>query len=98
MNRSFVSAESGCIVPLRCFAQRSPNLMVFLFYMTTDYTHRVASSHSDEMHTDKLGMTIDTVKTLPFDEATVREIIRHYPTPFYLYDERGIRQNARRLN
>ncbi len=28
----------------------------------------------------------------------VREIIRHYPTPFFLYDERGIRQNARRLN
>jgi diaminopimelate decarboxylase len=43
-------------------------------------------------------MTIETGKTLPFDEATVREIIRHYPTPFYLYDERGIRQNARRLN
>ena len=43
-------------------------------------------------------MTIDSVKTLPFDEARVREIIRDYPTPFYLYDERGIRQNARRLN
>jgi len=43
-------------------------------------------------------MAIDTVKTLPFDEAGVREIIRNYPTPFYLYDERGIRQNARRLN
>ena len=43
-------------------------------------------------------MTIDIVKTLPFDEAGVREIIRNYPTPFYLYDERGIRQNARRLN
>jgi diaminopimelate decarboxylase len=43
-------------------------------------------------------MTIDMVKTLPFDEAQVREIIRSYPTPFHLYDERGIRQNARRLN
>ncbi len=43
-------------------------------------------------------MTIELVKTLPFDEARVREIIRNYPTPFYLYDERGIRQNARRLN
>ena len=37
-------------------------------------------------------------KTLPFNEAKVREIIRDYPTPFYLYDERGIRENARRLN
>ena len=43
-------------------------------------------------------MTIETGKTLPFNEAQVREIIRNYPTPFYLYDERGIRQNARRLN
>ena len=43
-------------------------------------------------------MTIDTIKTLPFDEARVREIIRQYPTPFYLYDERSIRENARRLN
>ena len=34
-------------------------------------------------------MTIDTIKTLPFDESKVREIIRQYPTPFYLYDEKG---------
>jgi diaminopimelate decarboxylase len=39
-----------------------------------------------------------TEKTLPFDQARIREIISNYPTPFYLYDERGIRQNARRLN
>jgi diaminopimelate decarboxylase len=43
-------------------------------------------------------MPIETVKPLPFVEATLREVVRHYPTPFYLYDERGIRQNARRLN
>ena len=36
-------------------------------------------------------------KKLPFDEAGIREIIRDYPTPFYVYDERGIRENARRL-
>jgi diaminopimelate decarboxylase len=42
-------------------------------------------------------MTIETGKTLPFNETQVREIIRNYPTPFCLYDERGIRQNARRL-
>jgi diaminopimelate decarboxylase len=35
--------------------------------------------------------------TLPFDETKLREIIAHYPTPFHLYDERGIRRNARRL-
>jgi diaminopimelate decarboxylase len=37
-------------------------------------------------------------KTLPFNEATIREIVREHPTPFHLYDERGIRANARRLN
>ena len=38
-----------------------------------------------------------TDKTLPFDESTIREIIKDYPTPFHIYDERGIRENARRL-
>ena len=26
-----------------------------------------------------------------------QELIREYPTPFHLYDEKGIRENARRL-
>jgi len=38
-----------------------------------------------------------TEKTLPFDESKIREIIKDYPTPFHIYDERGIRENARRL-
>jgi diaminopimelate decarboxylase len=37
-------------------------------------------------------------KRLPFSAAKIREIICDYPTPFYVYDERGIRENARRLN
>ena len=37
-------------------------------------------------------------KTLPFDEQRAREIVLEYPTPVYLYDERAIRENARRLN
>ena len=36
-------------------------------------------------------------KTLPFDEAFIREVVREYPTPFYIYDEGAIRANARRL-
>ena len=27
----------------------------------------------------------------------LREIVKEYPTPFHLYDERGIRENARAL-
>ncbi len=35
--------------------------------------------------------------SLPFDEAQLRQIAKDFPTPFYLYDERAIRENARRL-
>ncbi len=36
-------------------------------------------------------------KRLPFGKATLDEIIRTTPTPFYLYDEKGIRENAKAL-
>jgi len=39
-----------------------------------------------------------TDKPLPFDESTIRAIIAEHPTPFHIYVERGIRENARRLN
>ncbi len=34
-------------------------------------------------------------KKLPFNERTLREIAREYPTPFHIYDEKSIRQTAR---
>jgi diaminopimelate decarboxylase len=34
---------------------------------------------------------------LPFDLAKMREIVAEFPTPFHIYNERGIRENARRL-
>ena len=37
-------------------------------------------------------------KTLPFDPATLQRIIKDHPTPFHLYDEKGIRSTARALN
>ncbi len=37
-------------------------------------------------------------KPLPFNEDFIRELTEKYPTPFYIYDERAIRENARRLN
>lgn len=37
------------------------------------------------------------LKSLPIDEKIIKEIAKKYPTPFYLYDEKGIRENARRL-
>ena len=36
-------------------------------------------------------------KTLPFDKAKIEEITQTYPTPFHIYDEQAIRENARRL-
>ena len=36
-------------------------------------------------------------KTIPFTREQIDTIAQSYPTPFYLYDEQSIRQNARRL-
>lgn len=39
-----------------------------------------------------------TVKSLPFDKAKLEEIISQFPTPFHIYDEKGIRDYARKFN
>jgi diaminopimelate decarboxylase len=36
-------------------------------------------------------------KKLPFTRAQIEKILEIYPTPFHLYDERGIRQSIRQL-
>lgn len=33
--------------------------------------------------------------SLPFTREQIKKIIKKYPTPFYIYDEAGIRQNAK---
>ncbi|MGP1575728.1 diaminopimelate decarboxylase family protein [Selenomonas sp.] len=38
-----------------------------------------------------------TEKTFPVSPARLEEIIRQYPTPFHIYDERAIRENFRRF-
>ena len=38
-----------------------------------------------------------TTKTFPLSKEQLEEVIRKYPTPFHLYDEKSIRQNIRRL-
>src|SRR5215218_2919434 len=38
-----------------------------------------------------------TEKTLPFSERQIETIRAAHPTPFYIYDERGIRAGARAL-
>lgn len=38
------------------------------------------------------------MKKIPFvTKEQVEEIVKKYPTPFHIYDEKGIRENARRL-
>jgi diaminopimelate decarboxylase len=37
-------------------------------------------------------------KTLPFDEQFIRQLTEKWPTPFYVYDEAGIRSSCRDLN
>ena len=36
-------------------------------------------------------------KKLPFSKKQIMEIIRNYPTPFHIYDEEGLRENARKF-
>jgi diaminopimelate decarboxylase len=37
-------------------------------------------------------------KLLPFSLQQIEQIIKTYPTPFHIYDEKGIKKNARALN
>ena len=37
-------------------------------------------------------------KTLPFSRSQLESIARDYPTPLHIYDEKAIRENARRLD
>lgn len=34
---------------------------------------------------------------MPFTKRDLEEIARRFPTPFHIYDEKAIRENARRL-
>ncbi|MDR2552665.1 MAG: diaminopimelate decarboxylase, partial [Treponema sp.] len=36
-------------------------------------------------------------KTFPLSRTELEELTKTWPTPFYLYDEEGIRQNARSI-
>ena len=38
-----------------------------------------------------------TEKRFPVSQEKLEEIIKKYPTPFHIYDEKAIRQNLRRL-
>lgn len=40
---------------------------------------------------------MSTEKTVPFTREQLEAIIDRHPTPFHIYDERAIRENARRL-
>ena len=37
------------------------------------------------------------MKTLPFNNEKILEITEKYGTPFYIYDEKAIRENVRNL-
>lgn len=36
-------------------------------------------------------------KTLPFTKSFIEKVIKKYPTPFHIYDEKGIRENAKKF-
>ena len=38
-----------------------------------------------------------TDKSIPFSKEFIEEIIEKFPTPFHIYDEKAIHENARRI-
>ena len=36
-------------------------------------------------------------KSIPFTREFIEELVKQYPTPFHIYDEKGIRENMRRF-
>lgn len=45
----------------------------------------------------KDGIVVMNEKKVPFTETQIREIIKQYPTPFHIYDEKAIIDNVRKL-
>ena len=41
--------------------------------------------------------TFHTPKIFPLTEAALRGVIKKFPTPFHIYDEKRIRENFRKL-
>ena len=62
----------------------------FRFPPQTDFLHKPCSSQSLNF--------MSKSQHLPFDLATIEAIAKKYPTPFYIYDEKGIRETCRELN
>lgn len=50
------------------------------------------------MQESQMQTTSSHSKTLPLSLEQLREIVAKHPTPFHLYDEQAIRENARQLN
>ncbi|MBI5388778.1 diaminopimelate decarboxylase [Candidatus Woesearchaeota archaeon] len=42
-------------------------------------------------------MSINSTKPLPFTKKQIGEIVKNYPTPFYIYDEEGMLKNVRKF-
>ena len=48
----------------------------------------INKNHADTFHTPKI---------FPLSEETLRDVIKKFPTPFHIYDEKKIRDNFRKL-
>ncbi len=49
------------------------------------------------MTNDNRAEIFRTPKTFPLTESALRDVIKKFPTPFHIYDEKKIRDNFRRL-
>ncbi|MFP4432307.1 MAG: diaminopimelate decarboxylase [Spirochaetaceae bacterium] len=55
------------------------------------------SSHSTETATAGRGPAAGAGKSVPFTKDFLEEVTTKYPTPFHIYDEAAIRDNARKM-
>ena len=51
-----------------------------------------------EKVTSGIIVVMITSKKLPFTKTYIKKVIEKYPTPLYAYDEKGIRDTAKKLN
>ena len=51
-----------------------------------------------EKVTSGIIVVMITSKKLPFTKTYIKKVIEKYPTPLYVYDKKGIRDTARKLN
>ncbi len=72
-----------------------PQSTLSYMYNNQHNENRVANPTSNGMNTRR--QTSNGMKNIPFTKEQIETLSAEHPTPFYIYDEEGMRQQARKL-